>query len=278
VPEYDAFGREIGEDPLAALREATNPAPPKTERTRPEPGSEPETAWPDPETASPEVVWPDPATAEPEPAPSEPAATAAEAPEHVAAPRIEFVRPRRRRRGGLAGLLVTAAVVGGIVLAMNSVVEEGQDLIDRIQPEIAEPEAAPTGLQAGSMIRRDNYAKALNQLADSDLGRPMTIRVAPERIDATLLKDGQIHIVQITAAGELREFGTNPGNGPAMAYKALDPAAPEKIVRRGATRRFPASSISYVLVTPSDQMAVNAYFEGGRVVFGDRHGRVQRVL
>jgi hypothetical protein len=196
----------------------------------------------------------------------------------IATPQIEFVRPRRRRRGGFAAILVIGAIVAGIGLAANSVVEEGQDLIDRIQPEIVEPEPAPTGLQAESLIRRDNFANALQQLQDADLGRPTMLRIAPERIDATLLKGDQLNVVQITPDGELRRFGSSPGNGPAIAFKAIDPAAPEKLVRRGATRNAPASSINYVLVTPSDQLAVNAYYKGGRIVIGDRNGRPVRVL
>ena len=73
MPEYDAFGREVGEDPLDALREATVPA-------KPAPVAEPVVAEPP-----------------------------------VAAP-PQFVRPRVRKRGGFAGLIVVAAVIGMVGL------------------------------------------------------------------------------------------------------------------------------------------------------------------
>jgi hypothetical protein len=132
VPKYDAFGREIGEDPLAGLREATNPVPAQDKDEAAAARSAP-------------VVWPDPVAAKPDPvvARPEPVVAAPEAPRRAATvPRIEFVRPRRRRRG-LAGLLVLVAIVGGGTLMANAVVEESEDLIDRITP--AEPEPAPTG-------------------------------------------------------------------------------------------------------------------------------------
>jgi len=262
VPDYDAFGREIGDDPLKNLREVTNPVPP-VEAPRAEVSArEPPTATPDPDVEA----WS--AAHEPGPQP-------------VVAPPLQFVRPRRRRRGGLAGLLVLAAIIGGLGLAANSVVEQGEDLIDRISPALpdAEPDAAPpTGLQARSLIREDNYAAALETLADSGLGRPASIRLAPERLDAQLLKGGKLHIVQVTPDGELREFGTSDGSGRTIAYAAIDPAAPERLVRRAATRKSPARSINYLVISPGPPLAVNAYFKSGRIVLGDAHGRVQRVL
>jgi hypothetical protein len=239
VPEYDAFGREIGEDPLSQLREAVNPPPPK-----PVPVAEP---------AEPERV------------------------EAAAAPPIEFVRPRRRRRrGGLAGLLVIVAIVAGVGLAANAVVEKGEDFIREIQPPDAEP--PPTGLGPRSLVREANFASALTKLREADLGRPMRLRVAPDRIDATLIKDGERHEVQLNADGELREFSSTPGPGRALAYKAIDATAPERLVRQGATGKHPARSIDYVLVNAGPPVTVGAYFKRGRIVIGDRHGRPQRVI
>lgn len=268
MPEYDAFGREIGQDPLASLRSATNPAPPREEpAARPEPvENEPvETASPPPHLAA----WAGARPAEPEAAP------AGEPPRISPPPRIEFVRPRRRRRG-LAGLLIVGAVLGGLGLAINAAVETGSDIIDQIAPEEAEP--PPTGLQARSWLREENVTSALATLQSADLGRPIQLRIAPDRIDATLLKGDQIHVVQLTSDGELKDFGSSTGSGPAIPFKTIDPAAPEKLVRRGANGKHPAGSIDYVLVNPGPPVNVAAYFKGGRIVIGDRHGRPQRVI
>ncbi|HET8754951.1 MAG TPA: hypothetical protein VFM58_03020, partial [Solirubrobacteraceae bacterium] len=193
----------------------------------------------------------------------------------------QFVRPRRRRGFGLAGLIVVVAGIGAIGLAANSVVEEGQDLIERAIPQPPDGEsdtAPPVGLAARSLVRRDNFAAALATLADSGLGRPTLVRIAPDRIDTQLLKGGTLHIVQITPDGELRELGSSQGSGTPIPFKAIDPAAPERLVRRAATRKSPPRAIDYLVVSPGPPQTVGAYFKSGRIVVGDAHGRPQRVL
>jgi hypothetical protein len=260
VPEYDAFGREIGDDPLAALRASVNPAP-----ARPEPA----------EPSQPEVVEPPEfeAVAPPEPEVVGP-------PVAAPPPRPQFVRPqRRRRRGGVAGLLVLGAIVAAVGLVGNAAVEKGNDIIQRVTPDEAAPVPA-TGVRGASLIRADNFAAAVETLSAAKLGRPLAIRVAPDRIDATLVKGGTLHQVQITPDGELRELGSGgaAGSRPTLAYAAIDTAAPERLTRAGATRKQPARSIDYVLLTPGPPVTWGAYYKRGRIVIGDRHGRLQRVI
>jgi hypothetical protein len=254
VPEYDAFGREIGDDPLGALRASVNPAPPK----------------PQPEPPAPEAVQA--VVVEPEPEPAAPIAAAPQRP--------PIVRPqRRRRRGGVARLLVAVAIVAAIGLVTNSAVEKGSDIIKRITPDEAAPRPA-AGLRGASLIRQDNFAAAVKTLSAAKLGRPVSIRVAPDRIDATLVKGGTLHQVQITPGGELRELGSGgaPSTRAAVAYAAIDTAAPERLTRAGATPKQPARSIDYVLLTPGTPVTWGAYYKRGRIVIGDRHGRPQRVI
>ena len=268
MPKYDAFGREIGDDPLKSLRETTNPVPaetPRVESATPEAEPEPETeAWSgahEPESEPQQIV--------------------------IAPP--EFVRPRRRRRG-FPVILVLGIIVAGVGLAANSVVDEGKDLIDTIDTSIPElpdvdvdvdaaPDAPPpVGLEPDSLIREDNFAAALKTLAGSGLGRPTALRIAPERIDTQLLEGNTLHIVQITPDGELHEFGSSDGTGRPIAFKAIDPAAPERLVRRAATAKAPPRNINYLVVSPGPPQTVGAYFKNGRIVIGDAHGRPERVL
>jgi hypothetical protein len=241
VPEYDAFGREIGDDPLASLRDTVAP---------------------------------------PEPAPVE--AAVAEPVEPVAAPPpARVARPRRRRHGGgLAGLLVLAAVVGaaGLVANTGGVGGDVTDVIGGIAPQEAAP--PPTGVHGRSLIRRANFATALKTLQDAGVGRPVMLRVAPDRIDATVVQGRKLHQIQLTADGELRELGSGAtaGSRGTVAYGAIDPAAPERITRAGANAKHPPRSIDYVLLTAGPPTTWGAYFKRGRIVIGDPHGSPQRVI
>jgi hypothetical protein len=245
VPEYDAFGREIDEDPLAKLREATV-EPARAPAAEAAPAREPE--------AEPEFVAP------------------------VRVP-PQFVRPPRKRHRGLAALLVLGAVVAGIGLAASAVVQTVEEGINGV---IDVPDTPlPTGVGGDSLIRRANFAEALATLRDSGIGLPITMRVAPDRIDAALFgKDGRTHNVQVDAAGELRELSSSPATDrPATAYKLIDPAAPERLVRAGGKRAgVRPRTIDYLVLTIARPVTWGAYFKGGKIVIGDARGRPQRVL
>jgi hypothetical protein len=201
VPEYDAFGREIGEDPLAALRDATVPAKPAPPRPEPIP--------PEPE-APPEVVAADPPT---------------------------FVRPRRRPRGGIAGLGVIVALLGLLLALGNMAVSEIEGGLEGLV-ETDEP----AGPGPSSMIRSQNLERALEQLRGSGLGRPLTLRAYPGRVDARLVAgNGRQSLMRVTAQHELRTLGTREGGrARGIGYGQIDPAMPERLVRaaEGRTVRF----------------------------------------
>ena len=153
VPEYDAFGREIGEDTLSGL------------------GGSGATPQPAPQPA---------------PAQSEQAAEAARQPVAAAALRgagaparagADVHHPRRRHvhpaaapppapQGGLGcliGLVVLAAVVAGPVIALVSFVGDATDAIDDVtgvldDPAVVSPSPTarrrrPTGIAGRSMVR-----------------------------------------------------------------------------------------------------------------------------
>jgi len=247
VPDYDAFGREIDEDPVAKLREAT---------------------------VEPVVATPAAAEAETAPAPEpEPAF------EPPVAGTPQFVRPPRRRHRGLAALLVLLAVVGAIAWTATVVVDTVQDGISGV---IVEPDAPPpTGLQRDSLVRRANFADALTRLRESGLGRPLTLRVAPDRVDASLVgEDGRMHHVQVDSTGGLRELASSPApDTPTTAYSRIDPAAPERLARAGARRAgVGARRIDYLVLNGGTGLTWGAYFKGGKIVIGDARGRPQRVL
>jgi hypothetical protein len=205
------------------------------------------------------------------------------APEPVFEPRTparpQFVRPPRRSHRGLAALLLLLAVVAAIAWSANVVVTKVQDGITGV---IGEPDARPpTGFQRDSLVRRANFADALATLRESGLGRPISLRVAPDRIDAALVGEGgTTHQVQVDFAGELRELSSSPGpRSPTTAFSRIDPAAPERLARAGAKRAgVRARRIDYLVLNAGKPLTWGAYFKGGKIVIGDAHGRPQRVL
>jgi hypothetical protein len=247
VPEYDAFGREIGEDPLKAFRgPAPAPAPPR----------------PEPVVAAPEavVLTPEPETA--------------------VVPRV----PRRRPPLRAARWIVSLVALGiGLAAVGNVGVQVGggvKDIVDEFPSEVAPPASNVTGITGESMIRQANFETAMTALARSHLGKPLTMRVAPDRIDATLVRGNRLHQVRVTPGGELNELanGAAAASTRTIPYKAIDVTAPERLVRAGATQKVPASRIDYLVITAGPPPNWAAYYKGGRIVIGDQHGHKLRVL
>ena len=197
MPEYDAFGREIGKDPLAELRDATVPAPVE----------EP------PVVERPEAVVAEPPPPEPVP---------------------QFVRPRgRRRRGGFPVILVLGLLVAVLGVVANVAVDE----VERGLDDLVETQE-PDGLGPSSMIRAANLAAALEQMRGSGLGRPLTLRVTPNRVDARLVaRNGRQSLVRVTAQQELRTVGTRTGGGAGIPYARIDVNAPERLTREADAER-----------------------------------------
>jgi hypothetical protein len=190
VPEYDAFGREVGADPLAALRDATAP----------EFVVEPV-----------EAVVAEPVKPEPVP---------------------QFVRPtRRRRRVFLAPFIVFGALIAILGVAANVAVNE-------IEGGLEDLVETPDDLGPSSMIRAANLSAALERMRGSGLGRPLTLRVTPNRVDARLVaRNGRQSLVRVTAQQELRTVGTRPGGGAGIPYARIDVTAPERLAREADAER-----------------------------------------
>lgn len=212
MAERDAFGREIGEDPLAGLGWSTS-------------------RQPDPPVAH------------------TPVAEAPPQPQQFTPPPMSPTPRRRRRAGGFVSLIFLAslAVVGaGAFFTLN----EAEDAIDGIKGAIRE--AVPTavappqeGTAEGSLLRTRDLRAALAKLPAGDV---LLLRVAPERIDAQIADGNEMKIVQVRADGGVTTV-TAPVGSPGRPVK-VDPAAPARIVRT-ATRRAnrDPSDVSYLVLT-----------------------------
>jgi hypothetical protein len=297
MADLDPFGRKKGEDPLASLgwtgREgATEAEPaPKTGREEALPGFEPEPERP----------------AQPlrEPRPRR---------ERQPTPGAQF-KPGRAVRG-IVLTVVVVAIAGGAIASLvgsgvnkverfvddfttpraspppppasSSEVPSGQQQPTPAQPaqpvQPARPAAPPRGVGRGSLLRPFAFGAAIKRLRNGGYGRLTNLRVAPERIDATLLtKGGALRQVQIVPGGDLRQFGTSSqgfSGVPTMSLAGIDAGAPQRLTRSAAERLGVAPSrVNYLVYTQFAGTAQwNVYFTAGQIFSADAHGRITRRI
>lgn len=316
MPKYDAFGREIGEDTLEGLggspaqpdsawqerterEEATWDAAEQVEVARIEAAATAEDAQAERtedarQAAAGDSRWTAPATDDAKQ--RELAAQLSGVLKQTAAGRTTGTPTITVRRSGAArGCLITIVVVlliGGAALAgilslVSSVdIDGGTDaIIKRIEPPKLDDGPKPTGLGEGSLMRRADLAAALTQLRSSEDTKLTNLRVAPERIDATLLtNEGRLRHVQFTPGGKLQRFGSDGSPGfdsvPTIPFSRLNPGAPQRLARRGAKAHgVPLSELQYAVPTyTSGELTWAVYFTRSRYVLGNAAGRFERKL
>jgi hypothetical protein len=306
MPKYDAFGREIGEDTLQGL--GGSPARPDSaweERTEREEANwqaaeqvevtrlEREAVAEDAQAERAEDARQAGATAGwTAPAPDEAqrrklAAQLSGALQQAATTRSGSTPSITvRRSGGAKGCLIAlvvllaigAAGIAGILSLVNTV----DDATDGIESVLKAPEVddgpKPTGFGEGSLMRPAAVKSALATL-NADEVRLTNLRLAPERIDATLLTtEGRLRHVQIKPGGKLERFGSDGGEGfdkvPTIGFSKLNPAAPQRLARRGAKELgVPVSTVQYAV--PQDirgEVRWVVYFKRGQYVIGGPNG------
>ena len=278
MPEYDAFGREIGENTLSGLgggSDATvQPAPEERDRPEPSPIAAP--------TAEPPGVWADAtATAPPKPR-----------------------RPKRQRSGRplgcLIGLVIIAAVAAGPVIGVVSLVDSASDTIKDVtsslddlptvdpdsadEPDAQEPAPPPTGITGRSMIARANFAPVLRRLRKDGVSAVVSIRLSADRASVETVRGRRTRRVEYRYDGSV-DRGTQ---GPAfdalgrVPVRALDTGAHVRLVR-AAAKRFGMRDrgIDYLIVRAEPSGGDHhwiAYFKNGTYVEGDARGRVLRRI
>lgn len=287
MAKHDAFGREVGEDPLKALRGDGTPA---TETTRVDPevavGSVGTRGAYEPLGAPVEVVRKLEAEARRHTAPSLPA-------------------------GWVLRLVLSLFVlvpVGIAGVAVYGALEDTEDVIDGVRESIERgvgegPVVAPgdgdgggageerppgpaSGLQRGSLITRAELAPALTRMREAGHGRLRLLRVAPDRLNAqTVTGKGALRNVNVGPDGPPELISESPGVGRGMAtipYASIDARAPFRLTRSAAGRlRVPTTRVDYLvlLATPGQPARWLVYFKDGKGAFeGDGRGRVVRRI
>ena len=302
--DLDPFGRKKDENPLASLgwhgdeTASTVEPEPEPERQR------------EPEAVASFGTAGEPSQFQPRTPPSlaEPDRHAA----HWRSPRgHDHAQPTTRARRQPVGRLVRAAITLGIIVAVlggliSVLVDEGVERADRFIDELAppdvqapsipgarddappseggRPERIPRGLSAGSLLRPAAFGRAITRLRTGGYGRLGNLRVAPERIDATLVtKDGRLRQVQIVPGGTVRVIGTTGAGfsgARTMTMNDIVASAPSRLTRSAAERlRVPASRVNYLVLSDfAGTRQWNVYFKGGQIFSADARGRITRRI
>jgi hypothetical protein len=292
VPEYDAFGREIGEDSLAALRQ-TGETPPRDhdDAAVREARAARDARADEASDAADAFGMPDAKRREEIPVADTQATVSAGSADGDRPPKPVFVAPSRAqrrpaRRGIVAALVIVLTVVVGMVgIAAVGIIGAGSAVVDQIG-DLAPSELdtgggpEPVGLGDGSLLRPAAFERAIATLRDAG-GRADSLRVAPARIDTQLVRGSRRRVVQVQPGGELRVLATISGVSAMRApldWDRIDPRAPERLTRAVARRlKLNPRRIDYLVVS-ADPAQWGAYFKNGRIAFGDRRGRVTRIL
>ena len=259
MPEYDALGREVGEDTLAGLRGERDDA----------------------------------ASATPAPQPAQAQAQAPTRPGPARPPARPTFPGRRSGMGPLRfiPLVIVAVVVAGVIASASHTVRSVTQItvpdfhvptVPHIPvPHTPVPGPAPTGLTGDSMLRPANLRHALAQLRAGRGARLRFLRVAPDRVDAQVSSSGgRLELLQVTPDSQVATRVSVSGGGPSAAdtipVRAVDPAAPARLIRTAARRAHvrPGEVEYAVLLSLNGDARWSALLGAGGQWLGDRRGRV----
>lgn len=224
----------------------------------------------------------------PAPAPVQPTMSAGDlppsgpAPAWTPGPRQSYVRRRRRRGLGIVVPLfvigIVALGVGGSITAFNA----GSDALDNFTSTIDSAtngtSATPTTstpTEGTSLIGSKALKAALAKLPAGDIE---LLRLAPDRLNANVIVKGKMHVVQVTAGGDVSDI-TTPATGRGEPVK-VNSVAPSRIVRTAAKRagRSP-SSVSYlVLIHILGKDEWQLYFSDGAHYAASANGKKVRKV
>jgi hypothetical protein len=198
------------------------------------------------------------------------------------AQRIQMPRRRARRSWRPSGVTLFAVImavlfVGVPSLIVYSVFEGVDDAVD-----------SPSGFggvdgdAAGpSLVRADRFTRALAEIREraGSEGSIIAMRLDPARVSAVVRRsDGSGRVIVVARDLDVTELpGGSPG-GRGLGFNRVDPAVPERLVRRAAERvGVKPDSLSYLAVSHSPPARSggqwSVFFEGGRFATADLDGR-----
>jgi hypothetical protein len=188
-----------------------------------------------------------------------------------------MVAPQPRRRGGPRLLRLLLLLGIGFWIYQSGAGDDIRRAVDDVRTSIQGKEAA--GLQAGSLIRRQEFTQAMDALGGHGQ-RVASMILAPGRINATLVTgEDRNRVVEVTPGPEVDTLTTGaPGSfkGQSLELHRLDPAAPDRLARVAAGRFHVTTDqvdfLAFTFVGAVPRWIV--YFKDERTAWGDIAGRL----
>lgn len=262
MPEYDAFGRRIGEDPLVEQGWSTSAAAPVA------PARDPDAPFGAP------VLAPQPQTQ---------------------VDTGDLVRTAGNPFRTIRWILRLAPVAVIIIIAMTamsagtSAVKDAFDDVKGAFPTVVADPSDPGGpggpaTPAASLLERTGMAKALRRLEAEVPGRLRAVRIAADRIDVVVQRGGKMRVAQFAAGAEAPSIlstsaSAAPGTG-TLTYDQVKPAAAARLIR-AANKRLNRKTSQIDYLVPSDfagSTVWGVYYTGGLIAQGDGRGRFTRRI
>ena len=110
------------------------------------------------------------------------------------------------------------------------------------------------GLSSESFLRPENFRRALDKVSSGSRPFITNVRVAPERVDATVRdQDGSRKLLNVDLALKVTEYGDNVGDDPAVRASQIDVEAPQRMAKAMAERTgLSVDAVDYVTMSISD--------------------------
>jgi hypothetical protein len=111
------------------------------------------------------------------------------------------------------------------------------------------------GLSSESFLRPENFKRALDKVSSGSRPFITNVRVAPERVDATVRdQDGSRRLLNIDLALKVTSYDNNVGDDPAVRASQIDVDAPQRMVKAMAERTgLSTDAVDYVTMSIDDE-------------------------
>jgi hypothetical protein len=172
-----------------------------------------------------------------------------------------------------------AVAIGGATTAFNAGSDALNNFSSSIEQATKNDPTSTTGSPSspGTTLMQSAALKAaLAKLPHGDL---QLLRLAPDRINANVIVKGKLHVVQVSAGGEVNDVAT-PASGGGTGTIKVNSVAPSRIIDTATRRtgRRPSSVNYLVLIHLLGKDQWQLYFDDGTHFTASANGKkVHRV-